>query len=164
MKNQKNQSPDETIIESNHIVLPSHTNALGGIFGGVLMSWIDIAAAICAGRYSRREAVTASIDVLHFLAPARLGDVVTLKARVIFTGKTSMVVRVNADAESRKTGVKVRCVTADLCFVALDENAKPTAVPALRLSTEIEKKEFAEAAARREAILEQRRSLKTNLN
>lgn len=152
----------ETIIESHYIVLPSHTNAIGGIFGGVLMSWIDITAAICAQRHARTAAVTASIDALHFLAPARLGDVVYLSARVIHTGKSSMVIRVNAEAENPRTGSRVRCCTADLSFVALDAHSKPCTVPPIQPNTRTERAEMDQAAARRKILLDQLKAIKSS--
>src|SRR5437868_8054675 len=104
----------DSFVETNEIVLPSHANALGTIFGGVLMSWIDITAAICAQRHSGRIAVTASVDMLKFLVPAHVGDTVTLKAKVVYTGNTSMMVAVDVVAENPLEGIKRRCVTAHL--------------------------------------------------
>ncbi|MCC7343892.1 MAG: acyl-CoA thioesterase, partial [Deltaproteobacteria bacterium] len=76
--------------EFTHLVLPSDTNALGTIFGGRIMEWTDIAAAVVASRHCRKVAVTASMDALHFISPIRLGDIVILKAAVNFTATTSM--------------------------------------------------------------------------
>src|SRR3954468_6044039 len=86
--------PKESSVTMTEIVLPSDTNALGSIFGGKVMSWIDIAGAIAAGRHARRVVVTASIDALHFLAPIKLGHIVHIRARVNFVHKTSMEVGV----------------------------------------------------------------------
>lgn len=91
-------SPSKSVSASRvvmtQLVLPSHTNSLGSIFGGTVMSWIDIAAAICAQRHSNKEVVTASIDELHFIAPVYKGWVVNLKASINFVSKTSMEVGV----------------------------------------------------------------------
>ena len=78
--NPKSVSASEVIM--TQLVLPSHTNSIGSVFGGTVMSWIDIAAAICAQRHSNKEVVTASIDKLDFVAPVYKGWVVNLKARV----------------------------------------------------------------------------------
>lgn len=164
MKQKSTVLVSDTLIETNHIVLPSHTNGLGTIFGGVLMSWIDITAAICAQRHSRRIVVTASIDSLHFLAPARVGDIVTLTARVIFTGRTSMTVRVNADSENVRTGERHRCVTSDLSFVALDAQGKPTKIPAVHPKSKLEKQEAQQAATRRKVLLDERQALKAEIS
>jgi len=158
----KNPKVSSTLVETNEIVLPSHTNAIGTIFGGVLMSWIDMIAAICAQRHAKTVVVTASVDALHFLAPARLGDVVTLRARVIYTGKTSLVVRVDAHTENVRSANRSHCVTADLSFVALDSNSKPTPVPAVHPETSRELKDFDEAASRRKILLSQLKALKSD--
>jgi acyl-CoA hydrolase len=85
-------------VTMTQLVLPGHTNSLGSIFGGTVMSWVDIAAAICAQRHSNREVVTASVDELHFIAPVYKGWVVNLKASLNFVAKTSMEVGVRVDA------------------------------------------------------------------
>jgi acyl-CoA hydrolase len=110
------------------LVLPSHTNALGSVFGGVIMSWIDIAAAIAAQRHSGRPVVTASIDALNFIAPAYVGWIVNLKASVNFVAKTSMEVGVRADAENPIAGLSHHIASAYLTFVALDDFGKPMSV------------------------------------
>ena len=160
MKKLNAKPASESFVEMTNLVLPSHTNALGTIFGGVIMSWIDVTAAICAGRHSRKSVVTASVDALHFLNPAKLGHVVILKGRVIFTGKTSMVVRVEAVTEDSLTGVRRQCVTADLSFVALDKNGAPSPVPPLLLKTKSDREIFSAAAERRKALLQQLKSIK----
>ena len=83
------KSPLLSAVTMTELVLPSDTNALGSIFGGKVMSWIDIAAAISASRHSRRVVVTASIDALHFIAPIKLGHFVHIRAMVNFAGRTS---------------------------------------------------------------------------
>lgn len=133
----------------SQLVLPGHTNSLGSIFGGVVMSWIDIAGAICAQRHSNKEVVTASIDELHFIAPVKKGWVVNLKSSVNFVSRTSMEVGVRVDAENPKTGETFHTATAYLTFVALGEDGKPSAVPSLNLESDEEKRRFQEASARR---------------
>ncbi|RYZ77351.1 MAG: acyl-CoA thioesterase, partial [Proteobacteria bacterium] len=80
MENAKRVSASQVIM--TQLVLPTHTNALGTIFGGTIMSWIDVAAAIAAQRHSGKEVVTASIDSLSFIAPVYKGWVVNLRASV----------------------------------------------------------------------------------
>jgi acyl-CoA hydrolase len=133
----------------SQLVLPGHTNSLGSIFGGVVMSWIDIAGAICAQRHSNKEVVTASIDELHFIAPVKKGWVVNLKSSVNFVSRTSMEVGVRVDAENPKTGETFHTATAYLTFVALGEDGKPSTVPSLNLESDEEKRRFEEASARR---------------
>src|ERR1700687_1225285 len=82
------------------MVLPQHTNALDSVFGGVIMSWIDIAAAIASMRHCQMQVVTASIDDLHFVQPVYKGWIVNLKAAVNYVSNTSMEVGVRVDAEN----------------------------------------------------------------
>lgn len=141
------------------LVLPEHTNALDSVFGGVIMSWIDICAAISAQRHSKKIVVTASIDSLHFVAPVYKGWVVNLKSRVNFVSKTSMEVGVRVDAENPRTGETFHTATAYLTFVALDSNRKPTQVDPLILDTKEDKRRYQEAQIRRELRLKTRKEV-----
>jgi acyl-CoA hydrolase len=138
------------------LVLPTHTNALGSVFGGVIMSWIDIAAAIAAQRHSRKNVVTASIDALHFHAPVFKGWVVNLRASVNFTGSTSMEVGVRVDAENPVSGEKFHTASAYLTFVALDSHGKPTKIPQLKPESADEKRRLEAAKTRRANRLQRR--------
>ncbi len=141
------------------LVLPSHTNSLDSVFGGIIMSWMDIAAAISAQRHSSREVVTASIDSLSFIAPVYKGWVVNLKASVNFVSKTSMEVGVRVDAENPKTGDHFHTASAYLTFVALGANGKPTPVPQVILETEEDHRRWQAGQKRRESRLLLRASL-----
>jgi acyl-CoA hydrolase len=132
------------------LVLPTHTNAFGSIFGGVIMSWIDIAAAIAANRHSRKSVVTASIDTLDFVAPVYKGWVVNLRASVNYAGRTSMEVGVRVDAENPITGETFHTASAYLTFVALDDKGKPTEIPPIKPDSADEKRRFEAAKKRRE--------------
>ena len=111
------------------LVLPSHTNALDSVFGGVIMSWIDIAAAISSQRHCGMQVVTASIDTLNFVQPVYKGWIVNLKACVNFVAKTSMEVGVRVDAENPIQKKVFHTASAYLTFVALGPDGKPMAVP-----------------------------------
>ncbi len=136
-------------VVMTQLVLPSHTNALGTIFGGTVMSWIDIAAAISAQRHCNHDVVTASIDQLNFIAPIKQGWVVNLKASVNFVSRTSMEVGVRVEAENPKTSELFHTASAYLTFVALGSDGKPTEVPSLILQTEVERSRFYAAEKRR---------------
>lgn len=138
------------------MVLPSHTNALGSVFGGVIMSWIDICGAIAAQRHAQMPVVTASIDYLQFVKPVFTGWIVNLKASVNYVGKTSMEVGVRVDAENPRTGETFHTASAYLSFVALDPNKKPVAIPPLAIGSVDEKRRNADAMKRREARLKLR--------
>jgi acyl-CoA hydrolase len=87
-------------VETAQAVLPGHTNGMGTLFGGVLMQWIDVAAAISAARHARGPVVTASMDRLHFLRPVRLEEFVIVRAEVSFTARTSLEVEVDVLSEN----------------------------------------------------------------
>jgi len=136
--------------------MPQHTNALGSVFGGVIMSWIDICGAITAQRHARLPVVTASIDYLQFVQPVFIGWTVNLKASVNYVGRTSMEVGVRVDAENPRTGETFHTASAYLSFVALDANKVPTAIAPLEIVTKDEKRRHADAMKRREARLKLR--------
>lgn len=145
------------------LVLPSHTNALDSVFGGVIMSWVDIAAAISAQRHSRRPVVTASIDGLQFVAPVYKGWVVNLRAAVNYVGRTSMEVGVRVDAENPTTGQTFHTASAYLTFVALDGSGAPMPVPQVKPESAEEKRRFDAAKIRRQHRLEIRARLKAGV-
>lgn len=139
------------------LVLPSHTNSLGSIFGGTVMSWIDICAAIAAQRHSQKTVVTASIDRLDFIAPVYKGWVVNLKASVNYTSRTSMEVGVRVDAENPQTGEMFHTASAYLTFVAVDDHGKPIEIPQLILDDDDGRRRHSEAKRRREIRLQERK-------
>jgi acyl-CoA hydrolase len=144
----------ETLVEMNQLVLPQHTNVHRTAFGGVIMSWIDICAAMSAQRHARLPVVTASIDRIDFLAPIREGNLVNLRGTVSYVGRTSIEVGVRIDAEDILTGARVHAAHAYVTFVAVDGEGKPTAVPPLAPATQEERARWLEAQARRKQRLE----------
>ncbi|HCU25179.1 MAG TPA: acyl-CoA thioesterase [Deltaproteobacteria bacterium] len=140
--------------EFTHLVLPQDTNALGTIFGGRIMEWTDIAAAVVASRHCRQVAVTASMDALHFISPIRLGDIVVLKASVNYTHRTSMEIGVRIESENPVTGERCHTASAYLTFVALDEAGKPSQVPEVVPENAEEKRRFHEGQRRRQERIE----------
>ena len=125
------RSSADTDVEMTQIVLPSHTNNHGTVFGGQMAAWIDICAAVSAQRFARKAVVTASIDEIHFVTPVRRGMVVILKSRVNQAWGTSMEVGVRVEAEDPRTGDTVHCCTAYATFVAINDDGRPSAVPRL---------------------------------
>ena len=142
-----------SITQMTEYVLPQHANALGSVFGGQIMAWIDLCGAICAQRHSGRMAVTALVDDLKFEQPVRVGEVVRLEARVTAVFKTSMEIEVVVQGEDAMTGRRWPCVDARITFVAIDETRTPTAVPPLVLDTDEVKASQAAGEARRSARL-----------
>lgn len=158
MKNLPGKTPSESAVVMTQAVLPQHTNPQGTIFGGVIMSWMDIAAGICAQRHSRMNVVTASVDALHFLSPVRLGWVVTLMASVNHARRSSCEVGVRIEAENSLTGETFHTASAYFTMVALGSDLKPAAIPPIIPETELEKKRFEAAATRWEERLRQRKT------
>ncbi len=140
--------PADSAAETLQVVLPNDTNPLGNALGGTVMHWIDLVAAIAAYRHSHRPVVTVSMDRLDFRAPIRLGHIVHLKAKLHYTGKTSMEVGVDVFAEDPQTGDQQQTSSALVTYVALNDAGHPTAVPPLILTTD-EERAFFDAARRR---------------
>lgn len=157
-------TPRASQVEAAHIVLPGETNALGTIFGGTLMQWIDVAGAIAASRHALGPVVTASMDRLHFLRPVQLGAVVIVQAQVNFASRTSLEVGVRVLAEDQRTRVRVQATRAYLTFVAIDEKGAPRPIEPLILETEEDKRRFEAASRRRAARLAERQEVSGKLN
>jgi acyl-CoA hydrolase len=140
-------------VTMTEMVLPQHTNSFHNVFGGQVMAWIDICAAIAAQRHSRRPCVTASVDALQFLAPVKRGWFINLRASVNYVGRTSMEIGVRVDSENPVTGEMFHTASAYLTFVGLDEDNKPSQIPALIVETPTEKRRYKHAELRRKARL-----------
>lgn len=142
-----------SLTEMTEYVLPQHANALGNVFGGQIMAWVDLCAAICAQRHSGNTAVTAFVDDLKFEQPVRVGEVVRLRAQVTATFRTSMEIHVEVEGEDSRTRRRWPCVSALLVFVAIDDARKPTPVPALHLDSDSVRASQAAGEQRRAARL-----------
>ena len=148
--------PLDTRCEMTWIVMPGHTNARGTVFGGQVMAWIDVCAAVAAQRFARRSVVTASMDHLSFRAPILQGDITVLQATVNWAGRSSMEVGVRVECEVPTTGERRHTSTAYLTFVALNNDQVPCALPELDLVSDAEKRRFQDAKERREHRLDLR--------
>jgi acyl-CoA hydrolase len=138
------------------IVMPGQANALGSVFGGQVMAWIDICAAVSAQRFARSDVVTAAVDSLIFRAPVKQGMVVVLQSMVNWSGRTSMEVGVRVEAEDRYTGAREHTSTCYLTFVSLDAAGRPKILPALAPETAEDRRRWADAERRRAVRLEAR--------
>ena len=138
------------ITTSVQIVLPQHCNGYKKprLFGGQIMSWIDIVGAVAARRYTQRAVTTVCVDNLNFLNPAYLNDTVVQEAMVTWTGRTSLEVRVDSYVE-QLDGQRKRVNRAYVVFVALDDDDQPAPVPPFVPETEAEKREYEAAVERR---------------
>lgn len=139
------KSPSDSMVEMTELILPNDANVLGNVLGGRVMHWIDLAAAVAAHRHCKAVCVTAAIEGLSFLNPIKVGQLAHLVAKVVYTGKTSLVIKVVVRAEDMDTGEWKKTSEAYLTFVNLGTNGKPAPVPPLLLQTEQEKAEFQKA-------------------
>lgn len=145
-----------SVTEMAEYVLPQHANVGGTVFGGQIMAWVDLCAAICAQRHAGRPCVTAFVDDLLFKRPVRVGQVVRLRARIAATFHTSMEIDVDVRGEDTITGEQWPTVECRVVFVAMDDERRPTAVPPLLLETDADRAEQAAAEERRRARLAKR--------
>jgi len=137
-------------------VLPQHANIRGTVFGGQIMAWVDLCAAMCAQRHSGRPCVTAFVDDMLFKRPVHVGQVVRLRAEVTATFRTSMEIDVRVEGEDSLTGERWPTVECRVTFVAMGEDGKPTPVRPLLLATESDRAAQAAAEERRRARLAKR--------
>jgi acyl-CoA hydrolase len=137
--------------EMSEIVMPNDANPLGNVMGGRVLHWIDVCAAIAAGRHARSPVVTASVDRVDFRRPARVGAVLVLFASVNYAHRTSMEVGVKVFSEDRASGGRSHIASAYLTFVALDlDTGAPRPVPAVVPTGPDEERRYADAMRRRE--------------
>jgi acyl-CoA hydrolase len=147
----KKKTPRESFVSMTELVLPNDTNTLNNLMGGRLMHWMDIVSAIAAQKHSNRIVVTASVDNISFKHPIRLGNVVTLKARVTRAFNSSMEVRIDVDAEDIPSSQKTESNSAYFTFVAVDQSGRPIDVPEIEPETP-EDIEYYEGALRRRQL------------
>jgi len=140
-------NPADTEVNMTELVLPNDTNLLGNLLGGRLLHWIDIVGALAATRLARNTVATVSIESVDFRHPIRKGEMVMLNARVVWSGRTSIRVRVLVKAENMYTGAVIPTNYAVLTFVAMDKNCKPCAVPKISPITEEDTVYYNEAQA-----------------
>ncbi|MFQ3336746.1 MAG: hypothetical protein ACI9E3_000754 [Flavobacteriales bacterium] len=127
---------EDSQIVLTQLMLPSHSNFSGKIHGGYILSLMDQIAFACSSKHSGNYCVTASVNKVDFLKPIGVGELVTLKASINFTGNTSMVVGVRVESENIQTGTCTHCNSSYFTMVAKDKEGNIVAVPGLILETE----------------------------
>jgi acyl-CoA hydrolase len=137
-------------------MMPQHANALGHVFGGVILSMVDITAAVSAMRHARVTCVTASVDRVDFREPVHVGDLVIVQSSVNYVGRTSMEVGVRVETENLITGVRRHTNSCYLTFVAIDKNGRPVNISPIVPETPLEILRFNAAKERRRRRLEER--------
>jgi acyl-CoA hydrolase len=136
--------------ERSEIIFPGDSNALGNLFGGRLMQFIDLTGAMAASRHSRAITVTASMDHLDFVAPVHIGDLLILKASVNRAFRTSMEVGVKCMVEDIREQKLRHVSSAYLTFVAMDATGKRLEVPQVEPQTDHQRRRYEDAGRRRE--------------
>ncbi len=148
MQHYKRPSDSDTTL--TELMIPSYANFGGKIHGGILLSLMDKVAYACATKHAENYCVTVAVENVDFLQPVEVGDLVSLLARVNYTGRTSLVVGIKVTAENVKQRVVKHTNTSYFTMVAKDENDKPTAVPGLLLTSEEDIRRFAESILRKD--------------
>lgn len=161
MSQQTTKSVSDSSIEGHvYKVFPNDLNAHGTAFGGMIMAKCDRLSLVVAERHSGHVCVTASVDSIHFMAPAKENDTLIFKVSINRAWGSSMEVGVKVEAENSYTGANKHILSAYFTFVALDENNKPAKVPSLTPNNELQERRFKQAAVRREARLQTIEKLK----
>jgi acyl-CoA hydrolase len=142
------KTPRASHISIAQLMHPEHANILGNVHGGWIMKLVDEAGALACMRHAQRRVVTVAVDSLVFREPIKIGDLIILNAEVTYTGHTSMEVEVQVIAENPITGERTHTNTAYLVFVGLDDEGRPTPIPALVTETEEEKQRMEQAKKR----------------
>ena len=153
--NQKNSMSEYKPVASSQITLtelmiPSYSNFGGKIHGGIILGLMDKVAYVCAAKHADGYCITASIDVVDFLAPVEVGEIVSLMASVNYVGKTSMIIGIRVVSENLKTHVIKHTNTSYFTMVAIGEDHKPKEVPALILKSREDIRRFFQAMNRKE--------------
>ena len=131
-------------------MIPSYANFGGKIHGGIIMSLMDKIAYVCAAKHAGGYCVTASVDVIDFMAPVEVGELVSLHASVNYVGSTSMVIGIRVESQQPRSGLIKHTNTSYFTMVAMDDDMKPLQVPGLLLRNHEEVRRFYEAFHRKE--------------
>ncbi|MCK0190132.1 acyl-CoA thioesterase [Arenibacter sp. F20364] len=149
----KFKTAKQSRVSITELMLPSHSNFGGKVHGGHILNLMDQIAFACASKHSRKYCVTASVNKVDFLNPIEVGELVTLKASVNYTGRTSMVIGVRVESENVTTGKKKHCNSSYFTMVAKDTDGRSTAVPGLIVEDEQGVRRFARSIQRKKQAM-----------
>ena len=110
------------------VMLPKYTNPDGDIFGGIILSMIDEAAAVEAQRQGHHRYVTVAMDSIQFHRPVSVGDIISLWCRTLKIGRSSLQIHINVMANPRRTAETYRVTEATVTMVAIDEDRNPVPI------------------------------------
>ena len=147
---QEFKSAHESRVSITELMLPSHSNFGGKVHGGHILNLMDQIAFACASKHSQCYCVTASVNRVDFLHPVEVGELLTLRASINYTGRTSMVVGVRVESENITKGTKRHCNSSYFTMVARDEDGKSIPIPGLILENEQGVRRFARSKKRKE--------------
>jgi uncharacterized protein (TIGR00369 family) len=145
-------------LAMTQLMLPSYSNFSGYIHGGYVLSLMDQVAFACASKHSGHYCVTASVNKVDFLNPIEVGDLLTLKASINYTGRTSMVVGLRVESENIKSGIIKHCNSSYFTMVAKDNAGKSVPVPGLILNSEESIRRFTRSISRQKQAKQRRES------
>ena len=137
-------------VSITELMLPSHSNFSGKIHGGHVLNLMDQIAFACASKHSGHYCVTASVNKVDFLHPIEVGELLTLKASVNYTGRTSMVVGLRVESEDIRSGNRKHCNSSYFTMVAKDESGKSSPVPGIILTTPEDVRRFTRSVIRQQ--------------
>lgn len=149
----ENKTPKQTEAITTHLVLPNDTNIHGTLFGGRLLAWMDIIASVSARRHASCEVVTASVNNVSFNHPIKLGDTVTLIAKVSRAFNSSMEIFIDVWVEDYRKHTKTKCNEAIYTFVAINKDGKTVKIPGIIPENQEEKERYNSALRRRQLSL-----------
>ena len=144
----KFKSIQESQVSITQLMLPSHSNFSGKIHGGHILNLMDQIAFACASKHSGNYCVTASVNKVDFLNPIEVGELVTMKASINYTGRTSMVVGLRVESENIRTGKTKHCNSSYFTMVAKNDDGNSAAVPGIILTDDQEVRRFARSVVR----------------
>lgn len=148
---EKFKTSRESRVSITQLMLPAHSNFGGKVHGGHILNLMDQIAFACASKHSQSYCVTASVNRVDFLNPIEVGELVTLKASINYTGKTSMVVGVRVESENVTTGKVKHCNSSYFTMVAKTEEGENKSVPGLILKDKQDIRRFARSKERRQS-------------
>ena len=150
-------SPQNSTVHTHwQIVFPSLVNTHGAMFGGKILEIMDMMAAVAGSMYCHSAVTTVTIEAVDFMAPVKSGNRLETQAKVVFTGRSSLIVKVACFVHDHLTGESRPCARGYFNMVSLDTNGKPQEVPELLTETEEEKNNF-EIARQYKASAKERR-------
>jgi uncharacterized protein (TIGR00369 family) len=156
------KSAQESQVSITELMLPTHSNFSGKVHGGHILNLMDQIAFACASKHSQHYCVTASVNKVDFLNPIEVGELVTLRASINYTGKTSMVVGVRVESEDITSGEIKHCNSSYFTMVAKDDHGSNVVVPGLIIENEQGVRRFSRSMRRKEQAIKRRSKYKAS--